>query len=72
LKPAEMLQALKRRIDEGGRLFVEVPHFDMGKWNWIYQFEMPHAWYFSGQSCVHWFRVVASESWPAKFRTTNA
>jgi len=66
LKPAEMLQALKPRIDEGGRLFVEVPHFDMGKWNWIYQFEMPHAWYFSAQSlrtlvqsCG--FRILAGE-----------
>jgi len=38
----------------------------MGKWNWIYQFEMPHAWYFSAQSlrtlvqsCG--FRILAGE-----------
>jgi hypothetical protein len=67
LNPVGMLQALKPRIAPAGHLFVEVPHFDLNKWNWIYQLEVPHAWYFSGQSfgallesCG--FRIVAGET----------
>jgi 2-polyprenyl-3-methyl-5-hydroxy-6-metoxy-1,4-benzoquinol methylase len=67
LNPVGMLHALKSRIAQTGYLFVEVPHFDLDKWNWIYQLEMPHAWYFSEsslralvESCG--FRVVAGET----------